>query len=40
MTPSVDVVRHAPIAIARRSGFDECVHFGSVVALGTAITAT
>ena len=35
MTPSPDVVRHAPIAIARRSGFDECVHFGSVVALGT-----
>ena len=27
-------VRHAPIAIARRSGFDECIHFGSVVALG------
>jgi L-asparaginase II len=26
-------VLHAPIAIARRSGFDECIHFGSVVGL-------
>jgi L-asparaginase II len=34
LTPSSGVVRHAPIAIARRSGFDECIHFGSVIALG------
>jgi L-asparaginase II len=26
-------IRHVPIAIVRRSGYDECVHFGSVVAL-------
>jgi L-asparaginase II len=25
---------HAPIAIARRSGYDECIHFGTVIALG------
>ena len=30
---SPDAVCHVPIAVARRSGYDECVHFGSLIAL-------
>jgi L-asparaginase II len=30
---SPDAIRHVPIAVARRSGYDECVHFGSLIAL-------
>ncbi|MGH9133634.1 MAG: asparaginase, partial [Ilumatobacteraceae bacterium] len=30
---TVNVPAHVPIAVTRRSGFDECVHYGSVVGL-------
>jgi L-asparaginase II len=30
---SPDAIRDVPIAVARRSGYDECVHFGSLIAL-------